>query len=508
MSFKSLKINIIINIAILLLTGMLIIDFVVTSFSKNDIIKAEFSKADLIVFHIKNNLSQFNINSKKDKYIKPYLANIVDTTDIHSIYFLNKIDSTLFINQKSANNSLNQHYIKRNTLQALDKNKQVSHFYGETWGIFWKDNKHLIISYPIEQDIGISFIISLDHIYSSYRDKQKIILFYILFNTIFLCFIGLLRFSKIIIHPIKKLTNLAEKYNGKSDTLYMLHPVENEFGILSSSLNSMMARISDDKQKLKNNINELKNAQNEIIRAEKMSSIGKLSAGVAHEIGNPIGIVLGYIALLKQNNISADEKDDFLNRAETEIQRIDKIIKELLSLSRKSKPESKKELQPNSIHEIITETINLLKIQPGFSKIELKLELNAVNNIVISDIDQIKQVFINLILNAVDAISLKQDKNGLIEIKTTETEKPNQLLEIKISDNGPGISKKDLIKIFDPFYTTKEPGAGTGLGLWVSYMIIEEINGSIRADSIKGDGTTFIIRLPLQNKPIPNIENI
>ncbi|MCK5100374.1 MAG: ATP-binding protein, partial [Desulfobacteraceae bacterium] len=108
-------------------------------------------------------------------------------------------------------------------------------------------------------------------------------------------------------------------------------------------------------------------------------------------------------------------------------------------------------------------------------------------------------VFINLILNAADAILLNQDEKGVIEIKTAETEKPTQFLEIKISDNGSGILKEDLIKIFDPFYTTKEPGAGTGLGLWVSYMIIEEINGSIRVDSIKGDGTTFIIMLPLQN---------
>ncbi|MCP3900400.1 MAG: hypothetical protein GY707_11880, partial [Desulfobacteraceae bacterium] len=385
------------------------------------------------------------------------------------------------------------------------QNKQVSQFFGKTWGIFWQDKKYLVVSYPVEPNMGISFVISLDNVYSSYREKQKVILFYILFNTVFLCFIGLFRFSKIILKPIKKLTNIAKEYDGENDTLYMLHSVENEFGILSSSLNSMINRISEDKQKLEHNIDELKKTQNEMIRAEKMSSIGKLSAGVAHEIGNPIGIVLGYLELLKQKNISEQDKNDFLNRSEIEIQRIDKIIQQLLNLSRQSKTE----YASNSVHEIIKDTVNILKIQPVFSTIDLKLELEAVHEIVKSDSDQLKQVFINLILNASDAIQLKNSDQGVITIKTTKFEdKYNSYLEIRISDNGTGVSREDLAQIFDPFYTTKEPGAGTGLGLWVSYMIIDEINGNIEAQSIEGKGTTFIMKLPLQNRSIQKKEDI
>ena len=499
MYFKGLKINIIINVGILLITGMLITDFIITSFSKNEIIKAEFEKTKIILFHIQDTLSQFDNDSKKNDHLKRYLSEIIEQSDFHSIFLIDKTEYSVFKNSNIPHNEKNgikPIQIKQYSFEAINEHKRITHFFGTTWGIFWKDKKYLSISYPVDNNMGISFVIALDNLYSSYREKQKVILFYILFNACFLCLVALLRFSKIIIKPIERLTNIAKGYNGENDTLYMLNPVENEFGILSSSLNSMLNRISEDKQKLENTIDELKKTQSEMIRAEKLSSIGKLSAGVAHEIGNPLGIVLGYLELLKQNNISDQDKQDFLSRSEIEIQRIDRIIKQLLNLSRRSKIE----YMPNSVHDIITDTINILNIQPSFDKINLDIDLNADHDIVISDRDQLKQVFLNLILNAADALLHgKQDNiDGLVKIKTAQIdEKYSSFLEIKISDNGTGISNEDLIKIFDPFYTTKEPGAGTGLGLWVSYMIIEEINGKISAESIEGEGTTFKIMLPL-----------
>ena len=179
MHFKSLKINIIINIGILLITGMLITDFIITSFSKNEIIKAEFSKTEIILFNIKNTISQFDNDSKKDDNIKKYLFQIVEQFDIYSIYFFNKTEHSVYKNHKIPHNSkniINQQQIQHYTFQAIDKNRQISHYFGQTWGIFWQDKKYLSISYPVDKNMGITFVIALDNVYSTYREKQKIIL--------------------------------------------------------------------------------------------------------------------------------------------------------------------------------------------------------------------------------------------------------------------------------------------------------------------------------------------
>jgi len=499
MNFKSLKINIVLNIGILLIAGMLITDFIVISIFKNELLKAELSKTDIIFSHIKKGISKISVEHGEEIFIQKYLSGIIKQSQNHSIFFFNSRRKSATIqyyrSDTKKKNLLMEKRIKNYCLKAVKEKKRVTDYFGSTWGVFWKESKYAVISYPLEPDMGISFVVALDSVYSSLRQKQKIILFYILFNTVFLCFIGLIRFSKIIIKPIKKLTNIVKGYDGSNDALYMLNSADNEFGLLTTSLNSMVNRISEDKQKLENNLEELKKAQNEMIKTEKMASIGKLSAGVAHEIGNPIGIVLGYLELLKQNNISDDEKSDFLKRSETEIQRIDRIIKQLLNLSRKGETEHK----ANSVHEIIQDTVNILKVQPIFSEIDLRTEFKAGNDTIICNGDQLKQVFINIILNAADAILSEDSAHGVITIATIEAEqKYNSSLLVKISDNGPGIREKDVDRVFDPFYTTKEPGAGTGLGLWVSYMIIDEINGNIKIERIGDRGTCFTITMPVK----------
>jgi len=340
---------------------------------------------------------------------------------------------------------------------------------------------------------------------------QKIVFFYILLNTLFLALFGFYFIYRSIIRPINRLVKRAEEFK-EGDTFFLTSGAEqNEFGKLSSSLNVMLRSLEDNKAELTTGIRslekanlELQQAQEEIIRSEKLASVGRLASGVAHEIGNPIGIVLGYLGLLKGSDLNDEEKQDFIDRIEKEISRINRTIRNLLDFSRPSKGE----LKAVSVHKIIGDMVDILKPQPMISDSEIFLDKGTKKDTVLADPDKLKQVFLNLSMNAIDAMGINQTKNesqkNTLSIqtslapKTKADERVNtSKIHIEFIDNGPGIPAEDLTRIFDPFYTTKEPGKGTGLGLSVSLRIIEDIGGDIKVKSEVGKGTKIIIILPL-----------
>jgi signal transduction histidine kinase len=345
-------------------------------------------------------------------------------------------------------------------------------------------------------------------VYATLRRSQQILVLYILINTLILTLIGFFRLSKIFLRPINRLVQRAEEYKEDDGIFFLARKEDNEFQKLSKSLNSMLNRISEDKQKLHTTVHsleqanlDLKQAQKEIIRAEKLASVGRLSSGIAHEIGNPLGIVIGYLDLMKQASITPAEKLEFITRTEREIERINTIIRQLLDLSRPSKEGAK----AVSAHAIIEDIANVLRIQPLMADIDLQLELKARKDKIWGDANQLRQVFLNLMINAADAIASIADQakgkvtiaSAIIGSPVVELADQEKVLKIEFKDNGPGIPADKLGNIFDPFFTTKEPGQGTGLGLSVSFMIIESLGGTIEAASEVGKGTALIIYLPL-----------
>jgi signal transduction histidine kinase len=269
----------------------------------------------------------------------------------------------------------------------------------------------------------------------------------------------------------------------------------------------MMMRISEDKERLKATVEslkeanaELKLAQKEIIKAEKMAAVGRLSAGIAHEIGNPISIVLGYLDLLKKEKVVEEERNDFIVRVEKEIKRIHLIIRGLLDFSRPANGPA----QSFSAHEVLHELSDMVKLQPFMSKINLTFDLSAGNDIVLGNPNSLKQVFLNLLINAADSVSARHRPDGRISICTENIiineeglDGKKQILQIKVNDNGTGISENEVENIFDPFFTTKAPGKGTGLGLFVCFMLVQDMEGNIQAESRLNEGTTMIVKLPV-----------
>lgn len=242
-------------------------------------------------------------------------------------------------------------------------------------------------------------------------------------------------------------------------------------------------------------ITELKNLRQQLLQSEKLAIMGQLAAGVAHEINNPINGIINYIHLLlkklEENNIEPETWKKNLKLVERETIRIGRLVKNLLNFSRKTDPD----LRPILLKQLIEESLLILEDQFLIKNINLKKKYN--NNIpeILGDFNQLQQVVLNLILNAIQAV----DKQGTIKIiLSTEGAKGNEcFVNLGISDNGVGIPNEDLGKLFDPFYTTKTGDkGGIGLGLSIAKQIIRAHHGRISIRSQVGEGTNVSIRLP------------
>jgi two-component system NtrC family sensor kinase len=507
---RGLKTKIAFNIAILFFVAMLLVNIITVMTAQREIIRKEVSKGQFILSSIKTDL----IKSLKFEMDPSHMSSrakafrFLSEAGVSNALVFGKNNERILFGDMPG--KLQEELIRRSR-QVMRSKMHETHFFGTTWGVFWKQRRDLILSAPLLQNdqalAGASIVLPLEGIYQSLRRSQKMLFIYLILNTVILTFIGIYRLSKVYFQPLARLARRAQDYREDDEMLFSVRKEDNELHQLSGALNSMLRRISADKEKLRSTVNslekanlELKKAQKEIIRAEKLASVGRLSAGIAHEIGNPIGIVMGYLELIKQKDIPDAEKNEYIHRTEAEIERINTIIRQLLEISRPSNAG----LKVVSVHELIDDIAEVLKVQPLMSGVTLECRLEAENDEVLADSNQLRQVFLNLIINATDAISSEgQVDNGKLLIQSSllgetadEPQDRKTYLKIMFIDNGPGIPEENIGNIFDPFYSTKEPGKGTGLGLSVSFMIVEGFGGKMNVSSDIGKGTTMVLLLP------------
>jgi two-component system NtrC family sensor kinase len=269
-------------------------------------------------------------------------------------------------------------------------------------------------------------------------------------------------------------------------------------GIIVTSLivsNRLVNRISQADKEKEQAVKKEEMMSQQVIETGKLASIGELAAGIAHEINNPVAIMIeeaGWIEdLLEDEDLTESENEKELYRALSQIRtqgrRCKEITHKLLSFARKTDSR----VVEISVPDLLTEIVYLSSQRAKYSNVEIRTNIENHLPPILASETEMQQVFLNLVNNSLDAM---EKTEGII---TLDAKRADNEIIITVSDNGPGIAKANLSRIFDPFYTTKPVGKGTGLGLSICYGIINKIGGDISVRSTKGEGTAFEIRFPV-----------
>jgi signal transduction histidine kinase len=326
-------------------------------------------------------------------------------------------------------------------------------------------------------------------------------------------------FLRFIVRPIERLAEATNEISQGNLERRIEYGSSDEIGALASSFNLMIESLKRSQQevqqyqttledKIKERTDELETAQNQLLQSEKMSAIGQLAAGVAHELNNPLAGILGY-SQFAMEKLRAKPDGDFdqkqmssftryLADIEKQARRCKAIVQNLLRFSRSSHDVA---LAPVNLNRALKETVELLRHQIEIQQISLAFVADESIPEIMGNSGKLQQVFTNLIINAMHAT----DKGGSISVTSKHSPTLGEFegaVEIAIEDTGSGISEENVSKIFEPFFTTKEVGSGTGLGLSVSYGIVREHGGEIRVTSEPGRGSKFAVILPLQSKEV------
>jgi len=289
--------------------------------------------------------------------------------------------------------------------------------------------------------------------------------------------------AKGVLQPIKRLIVASHQWASGNLDYRVEATAKDEIAELTETFNLMASSLKERDERLK------EYTQRQIMKSERLATLGQLAAGVAHEINNPLGAVLMYGHLSLEEMATEDPRRKNLEKVVAEATRCKNIVRGLLDFARQSEPN----VEETDANEILKRTLSLLQNQALFQNIKITTLFSSSLPKAMMDSGQIQQVFTNIILNAAEAMT----GEGELTV-ASRTAAGGEAIEIEIADTGCGIPAENLEKIFDPFFTTKEVGRGTGLGLAVSYGIIAGHKGTIEVRSEPGKGTTFILRLPLR----------
>ncbi len=348
------------------------------------------------------------------------------------------------------------------------------------------------------QIIGILYVGMLEKPYLDISNRVMMTFILIAGSCVVLLLVLLYFATNRLINPLLRMM-VATQEIARGD---LYHRVEvqsdDEIGYLAESFNQMTDKLRAANEKLldwgktlekkvEERTQELTMMQAHLLQSEKLASLGKLAAGIAHEINNPLGGILIYSHLLLEDTPKDDPHYPNLKKIVKETSRCKDIVKGLLEFARPKDPE----MALTDINQTIDKALSILEGHSQFQNIQIIKKYSTLPRI-FADGDQLQQVFMNIILNASEAM----EDNGTLSLRTELVEE-DKYISVEFRDTGHGIEKEDLQRLFEPFFTTKEVGKGTGLGLAISYSIIRKHRGTIKVVSAVGKGSTFLVKLPI-----------
>lgn len=303
--------------------------------------------------------------------------------------------------------------------------------------------------------------------------------------------------TRLIVRPLDALARAAERVAHGARRFSVPEAGARELRDLGSNLHTMTEHLIREEQALRAKVDEveratigLREAQDRLVRSERLASVGRLAAGLAHEVGNPIAALLGLEDLLLEGGLKPEEEQDFLQRMRKETERINRILRDLLQFARAGEPRGPGAVSEGNVAEAVADTAALIAPQKSMQGVELELSVPNELPAVALSAEQLMQVVLNLVLNAVDAL----DGGGRVRVSACRSQSG---VRLTVEDDGPGVAEAVRARLFEPFVTTKEVGKGTGLGLAVCRGLVEAVGGSIALDAEFSTGARFVVDLPL-----------
>ncbi|MFH1686403.1 MAG: ATP-binding protein [bacterium] len=423
---------------------------------------------------------------------------------VHAQYLTHSVCRDHYVADDQGREYIEMNYPVQSKVEQLDR---------ENLGITSGIDRTLGSNYVTEEIGSVKLIVKLDKVNQAIREAQTAAIV-LMIGVALLTIAILTSFVRFITRPIQLLVDVTDQVARGDLSQHVDIEQHDEIGQLATTFNKMIEslKLSRDEIEMYNRTLEekiiqgtlqLEEAQAQLVQSEKMSAIGQLAAGVAHELNNPLGGILGYaqftLEKMKKSGVEGQSKEmqtyvRYLTDIEAQARRCKAIVQNLLRFSRSSRTT---EFEEVDTEQVIRDTATFVEHQLHMNQIDLHIDCDPNIPKLQGNPGQLQQVFTNLIINAMHA----SPPESVINIEALYSPALGEFggaVEVSVYDRGHGISPENLNKIFEPFFTTKDVGKGTGLGLSVSYGIIKEHGGEIKVDSVPGDHTVFTIVLPVQ----------